>query len=483
MLRPAGPALYRTRAPALPPEAAREIMGGMSPRPSLTNRLAALCARPVDDATRARAALHVLDWFGCALLGATAEAGSILIEYARGQAPGPCLTLGAGTRDASTAAFTNGGLGNIFEMDDLHRTSIVHPGDVVIPAALAVAERDGADARAFLDALVRGYEVSVRIGIAAGPGHYRHWYNTATCGVFGAAAAVASLHGLDTDATTHALGQAGAQAAGTWQCRMEPTHSKQLETARAAQSGLVAADLARLGLAGASEILEGAHGFFAATCPDANQDAVLAEPEAEWKIHQTSFKPWPACRHAHPVIEAALELRDGLPLDRVKGVTVTTYRDAVDFCDNPTPKTPHEARFSLQYCVAVALNGGAPGLAEFEPAAIADPATAPLRELVTVREDAAMTKVFPENYGARLTVTLDDGTVHDATVETARGDPENPMSRTEIEAKAQTLMRAGGLGKARAERLAAACLALAEGGKPAALAESLADDLRTDAAE
>ncbi|HJO71272.1 MAG TPA: MmgE/PrpD family protein, partial [Rhodospirillales bacterium] len=106
---------------------------------SLSQHLAALAARPVDDTTRMHAAVRVLDWLGCALLGATAEAGRVLAAYGRTRPAGPSLTIGAGRRDAETAALVNGSLGNIFEMDDVHRTSIVHPGDVVIPAALAVA--------------------------------------------------------------------------------------------------------------------------------------------------------------------------------------------------------------------------------------------------------------------------------------------------------------------------------------------------------
>jgi 2-methylcitrate dehydratase PrpD len=115
----------------------------------------------------------------------------------------------------------------------------------VIPAALAAAEREGSGGIDLLDALIKGYEATIRIGTAAGPAHYRHWYSTATCGVFGAAAACAHVLGLDRPRSLDALGQAGMMSAGLWQCRSEPTDSKQLATGRSAQAGLLAADLAR----------------------------------------------------------------------------------------------------------------------------------------------------------------------------------------------------------------------------------------------
>ncbi len=440
---------------------------------SLTTRLVAILGRPIDGATRRRATLHVLDWLGCALIGAVSEPGRILVQYGRRQPPGPAAAIGAQRREAGAAAFLNGGLGNTLEMDDLHRTSIVHPGPVVVPAALATAQRTGAGALAFLDAVVRGYEAAIRVGSATGLGHYRFWHNTSTCGVFGAAAAAAALLELSPERTVAALGHAGGQACGLWQCRLEPTMSKQLYTARAAQSGLIAADLAGLGAAAAERILEGPLGFFAATCPDAAPELVIADARAPWKLFEISFKPWPACRHAHPVIEAALRLRAGLEVDRIAAIEVRTYEDAVDFCDQPTPGTPLEGRFSLQHAIAVTLLGGAPKLADFEPDALAHAETAALRAKVRVVSDDAYTRAFPERYGAEVSIALDDGSSRRETVATAKGDPENPMSREEIEVKARTLMAAASLSENRIETLVAAVLTLADGGPLAALGEGI----------
>lgn len=446
---------------------------------SVSERLASLVARRVDGETRARARLHVVDWISCAVLGATSPAGRALLDYGRERkgSAGPCGTIGVGTRAAEIAAFVNGGLGNIYEMDDLHRTSIVHPGDVVIPAALAAAERAGSSGQTLLDAIVRGYEAAIRIGAAAGTAHYQHWYNTATCGVFGSAVAVSSILGLDGAGTVDAVGQAGMQAAGLWQCRMEPTFSKQLATARAAQSGLIAADLAANGFPGPKAIFEGEHGFFAATCPESVPEAIVATPDGPWLIHDVSFKPWPACRHTHPVIEACCALRRrsaaGAPRE-IGEISVWTYREAVDFCDNPNPATPHEARFSIQHCAAVALLRGEPGLDDFLPEAIADDDIAALRSKVSLRHDAKMTEAFPRRYSAGVGIVSTGGSADEAEVAAARGDPENPMNEDDILAKSRDLLSAAGVPDAVADRIRRAALDLPAAKSPAALSALLA---------
>ncbi|NIR31427.1 MAG: MmgE/PrpD family protein [Gammaproteobacteria bacterium] len=417
----------------------------------VTEGLCALLARPVAPEVRERALRHLLDWVGCVAVGAGEPAGRAFGRYAGAQPAGPCTVFGAGARDASTAALANGALGNILEMDDVHRTSIVHAGDVVIPAALAAGERDGASGAALLDALVRGYEAAIRIGTAAGSGHYRYWYNTATCGVFGAAAAVAAVHGLNGSRLADALGLAGMQASGLWQCRLEPGFAKQLAAGRAAQSGLIAADLAAGGFPAPHAMIEGELGFLSATAPGADPRAVAAQPDAAWRIFDTSFKPWPACRHAHPVIELGLALRDGLVPQAVERAEITTYRTAVDFCDDPRPDTAHRGRFSLQHCFAVALVRGVPWLEHFAREALDDPEIAGLRRRISVTACDHMTRAFPHRYPARAVVVLAGGGVREAQVVTARGDPENPMTEAEMDEKFVRAMEAAGCPRSAAE--------------------------------
>lgn len=389
-------------------------------------------------ADRTRAGLHLLDWTGCAIAGRTESAGAILLQQ---MDPAP-----------SGRAFAWGGLGNILEMDDVDKRALLHPGPGIIPAALAMAIETGASGDAVLDAIVRGYEATIRLGRAVGPGHYAFWHNTGTCGAIGGAAACASLLKLETDAAAHALALAVSQSAGLWQTRHEPASmGKQLHCSVAARAGLDAARLAALGFLGPLTILEGPQGFFAAMCPGADPAEVVTGG-AGWRIHEVSFKPWPACRHAHAAIDAALALRGTANLlDSGEDILVETYRDALVFCDKPEPESVIEAKFSLQHSVAVALLRGPLALEHFTMAAIADAEVAALRKRVKVGQSGTYEARYPSRFGASVTAGE-----HIASVPDALGDPENPVSPGQLRNKAAALMRAGGLMSAEADAIMAA---------------------------
>lgn len=426
----------------------------------LTAGLIELLLRPVDARDRERAMLHVIDWVGCAAAGAGTPPGQVLKRFAPSLMAGPCKTVCGPSLDARDAVLIDGAVGNVLEMDDFHRTAIVHPGPVVVPVAWALGQQLGASTGAVLDAIVRGFEAMIRVGRCVGPGHYRHFHNTATCGVFGAAAAAGSLLGLSARQLADALGNAGTQASGLWQCRLEDTMSKQLHNGRAAQSGLLAAQLAPLGFTGAHQILEGRLGFFQALCPDGQPDHLLDAPQGDWLIHETSFKPWPACRHAHAVIDCALALREviGDPA-HIRIVEARSYRDAVQVCDNPNPQTPVQAKFSLQHASAVVLLRGLPTLADFEMPAADTPAIAALRARVRLVEDSALTQAYPARFGAAMRIEMDDGRIIEHSFADALGDPERALSRDALVAKARTLLTHASFSELAADRLIGACLA------------------------
>ena len=440
---------------------------------TIAERLADILMRPVDARARKRAALHVLDWVGCAAIGATTEPGRALQSWARGEPEGPCRTIGVGRRSLATASVLNVSVGNVLEMDDFHKTAILHPGPVIVPPALAVAEREGASGTALLDALVRGYEAAIRIGNAVGPAHYKYWHITASCGGFGAAAAAASLLGLDARQLVSALGNTGTQASGLWQLRHESVMTKQLHNGRAAQSGVLSADLARHGFTGPATLLEGPLGFFAAMCPDGDPAIIVRDPDAVWKIFETSFKPWPSCRHTHPTVDAALALRKGLDPAAIDRVHVDTYDIALTFCDRVRPTTTVEAKFSLQHTAAVCLLKGEPQLGDFDPPGIADSRIAALRERVTVAAGEPYASAYPARYGARVSVALKSGKRLEAAVTDALGDPEIPLSEAAIVDKAGMLLKAAGVSPASVGKIADASLTLANGGSIAALTEAM----------
>ena len=423
--------------------------------PSLTEGLASLLLRRVDIGERTRAAALVTDWLGCAVGARRSPLATQLIALVTTMPAGPATAFGAGQRDPASALLINAALGNVLEMDDVHRGAILHAGPVVIPVALAVAEATGATPQQFLDAVVRGYEATIRVGRALGRGHYSYWHPTSTAGAFGAAAAAGSILGLDADALADALGTAGSRTGGLWQMRHEPVPTKSIHNAETARSGLLAAQLAAAGLRGPRAILEGVQGLFAATAPDAQPDLVLADAP-DWLIHTTSLKPWPACRHAHPAIDAMRDaLRDcgDVPPEAFVSIEVSTYAEALRFCDRPHPTSELEAKFSLQHALAAIACLGRPQLAHYLPDAIENPTVRAMRSRVTVREDAEASARFPDHYGAAVTVTLTDGRrLHAARVD-AWGDPECPMSDAEIAAKAMDLAQWGGVSKVAATRL------------------------------
>lgn len=442
---------------------------------SLTRQLYTILERPVSDEDRRRAALHVLDWTGCAIIGARSAAGQLLARESGIFGDGPCRAIGVtGGVSAARAAFVNGGLGNVLEMDDIHRTSILHPGPVVIPAVLAAAQAFHLSSRQFLDGIVRGYEALIRIGRSVGPEHYAKWHNTGSCGPFGAAAGVAFALDLNEEQFVSALGNAGSTASSLWRCRHEPVMTKQWHTARAAEDGLAAAALAREGFTGPEYILEGEQGFYQATAPGADPDAVIRDPRSAWLIHDTSFKPWPACRHAHAAIDAALAARADVGQEvGILSAVVQTFADAARFCDRALPTTGLEAKFSLQHSVAVALHKGRPELSDFHPDRIDHEPVAALRSRIAVAVTDEFEAAYPRRYGSAVTISLADGREKRFSAPDALGDPENPLSGDEIADKARMLMTEAGLSAQAMDKLVGGCLALPESADVNGFAASL----------
>ncbi len=397
---------------------------------SLTGDLLDVLDRTPGTQDREVSALHLLDWLGCAIAGAATPVGRAMAIAA--DAPGH--PLGEAGQGRAQVAFRYGSFGSLLEMDDVHRTAILHPGPAVMPAVLACTTPATAGRAA--EAILRGYDAMVRLGVSVGVDHYRHFHNSATCGGLGSAVAAAWMLGLDRTTTQWAMAHALSTSGGLWECRNEPGATKHLHVAEAARRGVQAALSAQAGLAGPLRILEGAQGFYAGLAPGGDP-GVLTAP-GPWTIYDTSFKPWPACRHAHAVIDAALSLRPALAGRIPDRIDIACYADAVLFCDRPVPGDPAAARFSLQHAVAVALTDGPPSLEAFEDPALATPAYARLRRLTTVAEDGDLTARYPAHFGGRVTLRIGDE-VLTRTVPDAWGDAENPMAAADVTRKYRAL--------------------------------------------
>jgi len=429
--------------------------------PHVESKLIEICRAPVPADLLARARFTLLDWLGC-IIAARHMPVAVSMARTQGIAPERLLhtAMSPSQVNGQTSALILGTLGNVLEMDDLHRASILHPGDVVCAAAFAVALRQQASGAAVLSAIVQGYEMSVRIGKAAATGGYTPFYNSGTCGVFGAATAASALMKLDEVRMLDALGQAGMQAAGVWQCRLEPTFSKQLACAHAARAGVFAAELAQADFPGPKSILTGQLGFFASYYPAANHAPLNAHND--WALTEMSFKPFSACRHTHPAISAALDLGWRGRAEEVHSIDIHTYGPALDFCDAVDPDTPEAARFSLQHAVAVALLKGVPAIGDFEGAALTDPAVARLRRHTRLHVAPDFDAAFPCAYGARVGLTLANGSQFDAACPAAWGDPENPMSPADLITKFRANAAYGGAAAPAAELIVDAVLSLSD---------------------
>jgi 2-methylcitrate dehydratase PrpD len=384
----------------------------------LIAQLARHLQRPVPEYVRTRARLHLLDWLAC-VAGARTW----------------------GKREHVSAnwikADAGGLIGNVLEMDDVHRTALLHPGPVIWAVAIGRNAGPSPSLDNILDGAVIGYEAMIAVGSTFDAYHYAHYHPTATAGVFGSTATWGASW-LNANQLGHALALAGSVTGGLWQTRHSDNHGKQWHILNARELGMRATLAAESGLRGPLSILEGPQGLYAATCREAKP--MILDPE-RWRIEEVSFKPWAACRHAHPAIDCALELRAAGKL--AAPYTLETYADALTFCDKPHPKTETEAKFSLQHAVAVIADGRNATPADFTPEAIA--ALEPLRAQVTVAEAPEITARYPAHFGARL---------NGFELVDTRGDPERPVGEADIIAKMHMLADWGGLPPNEAVRAA-----------------------------
>src|SRR5579875_2309557 len=263
----------------------------------------------------ARARFLVLDLVGNIIRARhDAESTPPLLAATRalGLASGNAGVFGDGARySPAGAAFINGTLGHSLDFDDTHAAGSLHPGCPVIPAALAAGEMAGASGADVLAAIIAGYEITCRVALAlpAGDHYQRGFHPTATCGVFGAAAAASRVFGLDADATASALGIALSQSAGSLQFLANGAWTKRFQVGWAAMAGLTAAALAREGFKGASEALEGRLGFLHAYAPSPVPERAVRDLGHEFELMATAVKPYPSCRYGHAGIDAALALQ------------------------------------------------------------------------------------------------------------------------------------------------------------------------------
>lgn len=387
--------------------------------------------------------LRVLDILGIALAASTHDfAPAVLQPLEAWGARGDCTVVGAkGTAPPPLAALTNGTLAHGLDFDDTHAASITHASAVVLPAALAVGEAEGADGRAVVTAAVAGYEAITRLGMAAaGAFHARGWHATSVCGPFAAALAAGRLTGLDAGRLTAALGLAGSVASGVQEFLADGSWSKRLHAGWAAHGGVVAAALARGGFTGPATILEGRFGLyrtFLGAEPDPRPFDTLGR---EWETLRVGFKPYPCCHYLHAYLDCALALRreHGIGVDEIEAVECLVPAGEVPIICEPRaaklrPRTTYDAQFSLPFTLAAALSDDRVGLDTFAPERLADERLLALASRVGHAVDPASR--FPDGFPGWVRLRLRDGRVMEAREPDGRGGPARPLPPEAIVAK------------------------------------------------
>jgi 2-methylcitrate dehydratase PrpD len=392
-------------------------------------------------AMRHEAKRALLNWAGCALGGCRdASVDTALAVLAEFSGPRQATLFGRSDRvDIVSAAALNGLASNILDFDDTHLRTVIHPTVPVASALFALAERTPVTGAQLLHAFILGVEVECRVGNAVSPEHYdAGWHITATCGIFGAAAACAKLLGLDAQKTAWALGIAANQAAGTTGAHGSMTKSWNM--AGAARNGLVAALLAARGFTSTEQGLEGERGFTRVLAQRRDLDEITRGLGESWELARNSYKPYPCGVVAHPVIDACLALRDPARAcaHSIERIELRVHPLVGMLMGNATPAIALEAKLSVQHCAAAAFVRGQVGVREFTDACVNDPAVAALRARVILVASADMPKE-----AAAVTVRLGDGSTLDQHVAHATGSLERPLGDEALVRKFRSLAEWG----------------------------------------
>ena len=405
----------------------------------------------------------------CGLMVAARNEDYIHATVAASDGSGPCTAIGhEGGFDVASAALINGTAVHGEDFDDTFEGTPVHVGAVMVPALLSAAEHRNLSGHDVLRGLAAGSELICRLALVAPTAMHRQGFHpTAVCGAFGAAAGIAVALGLPAAQIASALGVVGSMASGIIEYLAEGTWTKRMHPGWAAQAGWRAARLAESGFQGPRTVFEGTHGAFKAfAVPEIEPDFAHLTDDwgAHWEVANLAFKPYACGTMAQPFIDCAIQLRDrveaGARIARIHARVGegTVHRLWEPRAEKTRPSTPYSAKFSVPYCVAVALADGEAGLGQFTEQRIADHTLTDLAAKVHYEIDPD--DEYPRNYTGHLAATLDDGSCLTANQPCLRGGRGAPLSDDEIERKFQANTAFGGWPADRAKALAAFCSGL-----------------------
>jgi 2-methylcitrate dehydratase PrpD len=379
---------------------------------------------------------RIIDFLGVALSGYSYNVHKPALKaLEKHHTSSEASVIGEGVKlPCDLAAFVNSSL--CFDMTDGSRAAALHPGPVVIPAALAAAEvADKASGKDLMLAIALGYEVMIRVGRAMNPSAVKRGFHpTSIVGPLGSAVAAGKIMNLNGACMSNALSIAAVSGSGLLDALRAPEPFAQVQIAGACHAGILSVLLGQNGIKGTDSILEGA--FMPAFSDRYSLEVVTTDLGTDYMIPKTYIKMHAGCRHIHAPIDAALHTvnSNGINWRDIQQISVRTYSVALDL-EIEEPKTGDEAKFNIPFGIAVALVHGNAFVDRFTDQDLMDRRIQKLMRTVVVQHDPELDRDYPVKRGARVEITTKGGSVFRHTVDLARGEPECPYSRSEIEDK------------------------------------------------
>jgi 2-methylcitrate dehydratase PrpD len=426
----------------------RERTGRATESLPLTRTLAEFVQRTrwgdIPSAVRQEAKRSLVNHFAAALAGCADPAiGNAISVYGRFRAGNEAGLIGRSERtDILNAAALNAMSANVYDFDDTHLPTIIHPTAPVAPSLFALAESSDLSGDQLLLAFVLGVEVECRLSNAISPGHYqRGWHITSTCGVFGAAAGAAKGMDLDAQRVAWAFGNASAQSSGLVETL--GSMSKSISVGNASRNGLLSALLAADDFSGPEQPIEGERGFLRVMGERPNFGAISESLGREWALLSNTYKPYPCGVVLNPVVEACLSLsrEEGWSIAEIERIELIGHPLLRERTDRSGIRSGREAQVSAQHSVAVALAKGRAGLAEFSDACVADADLRALGSRLIFVDDPG----YPVE-AAKVTILLRSGRTLSRKVDAARGSLRAPLADADLDAKLRELTEYGGSG-------------------------------------
>lgn len=407
--------------------------------------------RKIPDIVRHEARRALVDYLAVTLAAAFDPVTQPVRRVAeRWNAPGGARVVLGGTTAPALAALVNATATHAMDFDDVHYLGAGHPGGPCWAAALAVAEHAGHDDAVTLSAFVTGFEVMARLGGGGVPGvgrmlQRKGFHPTSVVGRMGAAAVASVLHGLDETRTLNALANAATTAGGL--VGSFGTHGKPFHAGKAAMDGILATDLAAEGFVGAAHLFELEKGWLDAFIQDRNVAVPPLDFDTRWELLRNGYKLFASCRATHASSQTAIGLYPRIAGRAIRRVHARVHPGALVTAGKLDPRTALEAKFSVPFCIAMALNGYRLAASDFQDSLLKEDRLTSLLPRIAIEPVQGQSPA-----SAFVTVELEDGEVLEGHTEILRGHPENPVDDAELDAKFRDLVEPV-IGEARASAL------------------------------